>query len=261
MWPLPPMNPPLAHWQGKHVWLVGASSGIGLACANALAQAGARVAVSARNAQALQQWCSQHPGSLAVPFDVTDAPATAEAAQQVLAQYPALDLVVYCSGHYQAQRATALDPMQVQRHMDINYLGAVRVLHAVLPRLLEQGHGHVSLVSSVAAWRGLPLALAYGPSKAALSHLGEVLYQDLRPLGLGVSVVHPGFVQTPLTANNRFHMPGLMQPEQAAQRMLRGWAKGRMNIHFPKRLSWVLLLLRVLPARWAMALIHRTTAS
>ncbi|MFZ9107350.1 MAG: SDR family NAD(P)-dependent oxidoreductase [Burkholderiaceae bacterium] len=259
MWPLPPMNPPLTDWQGKNVWLIGASSGIGQACATALAEAGARVVVSARSREPLQLWCQNHPGSLAVAFDVTDVQATQAAVQQVLAHTPTLDMVVYCSGHYQAQRATALDPDEIQRHMDINYLGAARVLHGVLPHMLKQAHGHISLISSVAAWRGLPRALAYGPSKAALSHMGEVLYQDLRPLGLGVSVVHPGFVQTPLTANNAFHMPGLMQPEQAARRMLQGWAQGRFCIHFPKRLSWVLLLLRLLPVRLALALIRRTT--
>jgi len=134
------------------------------------------------------------------------------------------------------------------------------LLDQVLPLLLAQGHGHVSLVSSVAGFRGLPKSLAYGPSKAALTHLGEVLYLDLKPHGIGVSVVHPGFVATPLTAQNTFHMPALISPEQAAKDMLQGWRDGLFDIHFPKRFTWFLKLLRILPYRWYFPLVRQFTA-
>ena len=131
----------------------------------------------------------------------------------------------------------------------------------MLPQLRAQSlssqGGHLSLVSSVAGFRALPQSLAYGPSKAALTHLGEALYLDLKPLGLGVSVVHPGFVATPLTAQNQFHMPALMQPAQAAQAMLDGWAKGQFELHFPKRFTRVLKALRLLPYRLYFALAKR----
>ena len=145
------------------------------------------------------------------------------------------------------------------RHQDVNYTGALRLLDALLPRLLAQGHGHVSLVSSVAGYRGLPKSLAYGPTKAALTHLAEALYFDLHPAGLGVSVINPGFVQTPLTAQNDFHMPALMQPADAAQCMLQGWQSGDFEIHFPKRFTRWMKLMRILPYAWYFPLVARMT--
>jgi NAD(P)-dependent dehydrogenase (short-subunit alcohol dehydrogenase family) len=144
-------------------------------------------------------------------------------------------------------------------HQDINYVGALRVLDAVLPALLHQGFGHLSVLSSVAGYRGLPQSLAYGPTKAALINLTETLYLDLAPKGIGVSLVNPGFVETPLTAQNEFHMPALLKPEQAASAMLRGWAKGAFEIHYPKRFTWWLKLLRVLPYRWYFYVVRRAT--
>jgi short-subunit dehydrogenase len=170
-----------------------------------------------------------------------------------------LDWVVYCAGHYQAHDARAFDLPDMLRHQEVNYTGALRVLDALLPRLLAQGHGHVSLVSSVAGYRGLPKSLAYGPTKAALTHLAEALYFDLHPAGLGVSVVNPGFVQTPLTAQNDFHMPALMQAADAAQCMLQGWQSGAFEIHFPKRFTRWMKLMQILPYAWFFPLVARMT--
>jgi short-subunit dehydrogenase len=145
------------------------------------------------------------------------------------------------------------------RHQEVNYIGAVRMLDAVLPLLLAQGQGHISLVASVAGYRGLPQSLAYGPTKAAVINLAEALYYDVSPLGLGVSLVMPGFVETPLTSHNEFTMPALISPDQAAQEILSGWSKGEFQIHFPKRFTRVLQLLSVLPYRWYFALVRRAT--
>jgi NAD(P)-dependent dehydrogenase (short-subunit alcohol dehydrogenase family) len=255
---LSPMNPTLDDWTGRRVWLVGASSGIGRATAAALHARGAQVWVSARNAQALDEFVRQHPGSHALPLDVTDAASVARAAQQVL-HLGALDLVCVCAGHYHAMRADTLDLADALRHQQVNVTGAWHVLAAVLPTLLAQGRGHISLVGSVAGFRGLPKSLAYGPTKAALHHLAEVLYLDLHPQGLGVSIVTPGFVATPLTAQNDFAMPALMTPESAATELLAGWAKGEFLIHFPKRFTRVLQVLRLLPYRLYFPLVRRLT--
>lgn len=255
---LSPFNPPLSVWSGRRVWVVGGSTGIGLATARALAGQGAQVMVSARGAEALQALAREHAGLQAWPLDVTDAAAVRACATEILAQGP-LDLVIYCAGHYRAMRATAFDLAEAQRHLDVNYRGALHVLAAVLPALLERGEGHISLVSSVAAYRGLPQSLAYGPTKAALTNLAENLYLDLRPQGVGVSVVHPGFVQTPLTAQNEFQMPALITPEQAAQAMLDGWARGAFDIHYPKRFTRWMKLLRLLPHRLYFPLVRRFT--
>jgi NAD(P)-dependent dehydrogenase (short-subunit alcohol dehydrogenase family) len=259
-------NPPLTKWAGKAVWVVGASSGIGRAVASALHAQGATVFVSARSVQALDEWVVQQPGAdaqgqpraVALPLDVTDVAQLRAVAQQIEARQP-LDFVLYCAGYYKAQRATDYDLQEMLAHQRVNYLGALYLLDAVLPALRARGRGHLSLVSSVAGFRGLPQSLAYGPTKAALINLAETLYLDLRPMGLGVSVVNPGFVETPLTAQNEFRMPAIISPEQAAQAMLAGWARGDFEIHYPKRFTRWLKLLRLLPYRLYFPLVRKFT--
>jgi NAD(P)-dependent dehydrogenase (short-subunit alcohol dehydrogenase family) len=265
---LRPFNPRIRQWGGLRVWVVGGSTGIGRATALALAARGAQVMVSARGASALDALVAEHRQTArqdpaqrtmqAWPLDVTDVAAVRATAREMLAQGP-LDLVIYCAGHYRAMRANELDLVELQRHLDINYLGALHLLDAVLPALRERGRGHISLVSSVAGFRGLPQSLAYGPTKAALTNLAENLYLDLQPQGLGLSVVHPGFVQTPLTAQNAFDMPALITPEQAAQAMIEGWAAGAFDIHYPKRFTRWMKLLRLLPYRLYFPLVRRFT--
>ena len=252
------LNPPIRDWRGQRVWLVGASTGIGQALAERLHALGATVLVSARKADALQAFVERHPGSIALPLDTTDAHAGRAAARHALAGGP-LNLVCYCAGHYQAMRATAIDLPELLRHHEVNTVGALHVLEAVTPALLARGQGHISLVSSVAGFRGLPQSLAYGPTKAALINLAETLYLDLQPHGLGVSVINPGFVQTPLTAQNAFHMPALITPEQAAHAIVQGWARGEFDIHFPKRFTRVMKLLRLLPYPLYFAAVRRIT--
>jgi NAD(P)-dependent dehydrogenase (short-subunit alcohol dehydrogenase family) len=255
---LKPLNTPITDWQGRSVWLIGASSGIGLATAKALHAAGARVVVSARNAELLQQFVDAHPGAQAVVLDVADTAAIATAARYVRTQQ-GLDVVMYCAGYYQAMRAAEFSLTEMLRHLDINYTGALRVLDAVLPELLPQQRGHISFISSVAGFRGLPQSMAYGPTKAALINLAEALYYDVSPHGIGVSLINPGFVETPLVANNDFPMPALITPEKAAAEILSGWRKGQFHIHFPKRFTRMLLLMRLLPYRWYFALVRRGT--
>jgi NAD(P)-dependent dehydrogenase (short-subunit alcohol dehydrogenase family) len=253
-----PLNLPLTDWRGKTVWIVGASSGIGEATASALHAKGAKVIVSARKQQALLDFVASHPGAQALVLDATDRQAVQAAAQQVRAA-GRLDCVVYCAGHYAAMRAFAMDLADAVRHMQVNYVGALHVLDAVLPQLLSQGAGHISLVGSVAGFRGLPNSLAYGPSKAALINLAETMYLDLKDKGIGVSIINPGFVKTPLTSGNDFSMPALLTPQQAARAILKGWAGGAFEIHFPKRFTLWLKLLQLIPYRIYFALVGRAT--
>ncbi len=252
------MNPPIRDWQSRRVWLVGASSGIGKALAERLHGLGATVLVSARNAQALQTFADQHPGSVALPLDVTDLQAVQRAAATAVAGGP-LDLVCYCAGHYRPMRATAIDLQELLTHHQINTVGALHLLAAVTPGMLARGQGHLSLMASVAGFRGLPNSLAYGPTKAALINLAETLYLDLRPRGLGVSLINPGFVDTPLTAGNPFPMPALITADQAAQHIVQGWQRGSFEIHFPKRFTWVMKLLQCLPYPLYFAAVRRAT--
>ena len=254
-------NPRVHDWRDRVAWIVGASSGIGRATAAALHAAGAVVVVSARDAGALEAFVREHPGSLAVPLDVTRRDALAPALRQVLALRGRIDLVLYSAGHYRAMRAQDFDLDDAMRHLEVNYAAVLPLLDALLPVLLAQRHGHLSLVASVAGYRGLPRALAYGPPKAALQHLADTLYLDLSRRGVGVSVINPGFVDTPLTAGNRFPMPALISAEAAAGHMLRGWARGRFDIHYPWRFTLWLKLLRLLPHAWYAGAVRVVTGT
>ena len=268
------LNPRIDSWAGRTVWLVGASTGIGRATASQLHSLGAQVVVSARSQDALDSFVAQHPGSVALTLDATNRAAMADAAAQIIRLQGRIDLAMYCAGTYAAMRAVDFDFEAAAHHVQVNYIGALVMLDAVLPPLLSQakddpraaggrgsrpGVGHISLVSSVAGYRGLPQSLAYGPTKAALINLAETLYLDLQPLGLGVSVINPGFVQTPLTAQNDFHMPALITPEEAAKAIVAGWQAGDFEIHFPKRFTLWLKALRHLGYGAYFAAVRRST--
>ena len=256
------LNPRLRDWQGRRAWLIGASSGIGEATASALHARGAQVIVSARSEAALQAFVAAHPGSVAMPLDTAEPAQVQAVAAQVLAG-GVPDLVCYCAGYYRDMRATDFNLAEMLRHEQVNYTGVLHVLAAVLPPMLASAQagraGHLSMISSVAGFRGLPKSLAYGPTKAALINLAEALYLDLHDKGMGVSVINPGFVATPLTAGNTFAMPALISPQAAAQAILKGWERGQFDIHFPKRFTRVMKLLQMLPYGWYFPAIHRLT--
>lgn len=234
------LNQPITDWNGQVVWLVGASSGIGRATASLLHARGAKVVISARSAEAVALFETEHSDSVGIALDVQDRAALHAAAMVIEARFGRIDLAFFCAGTYDAMRATAFDLDIATRHIQVNYLGALNVIDAVLPLFLKQGHGHLSFVSSVAGYRGLPNSLAYGPSKAALNNLAEVLYLDLKERGIAVSLICPGFVETKLTSVNDFKMPGLIKPDEAARQILKGWARGSFEIDFPKRFTWAM---------------------
>ena len=151
-----PLNPRIENWAGQVVWLVGASSGIGRATAKLLHDKGALVIVSARNAKALAGFVAAHPGSQALALDVGDAQALRDAAQRIVELHGRIDVAVYCAGYYKPMRATDFDLPDALRHEQVNYVGALHLLDAVLPVLLRQGSGHLSLVSSVRATAACP---------------------------------------------------------------------------------------------------------
>jgi NAD(P)-dependent dehydrogenase (short-subunit alcohol dehydrogenase family) len=237
------LNQPITDWHGKVVWIIGAGSGIGLSLALQLQQKGARIWASGRDAGKLTRF------NHVLALDATDALAIRTGFAQLMQSEGKLDMLIYCAGHYEPLSVFEHTPEKVQQHLATNYLGAAYAVHAVLHSFKAQGFGHICLVASVAGYRGLPRALAYGSSKAALQHMGEVLYLELKGLGLGVSVVNPGFVKTPLTAKNDFPMPFIMDADQAAQRLVRGLEKGQFEIAFPRRFAFLLKLLQMMPHR------------
>ena len=250
------MNRPISSWQGRRVWLVGASSGIGAACAQLLAQQGARVAVSARRAEALAQ-LGLPDGSLVLPVGALRAEQWQQSLGRVVAAWGGIDLVLICHADYQPTRAWELQREVAQRMVDINLGSVYTGLATVLPQLLAQQCGGIGMIASVAGYFGMPNALTYAPMKAALINLAANLYLDLAPRGLGVYLICPGFVDTRLTRSNPFSMPALQTPAQAAQAILHGLQCGKFEIHFPKRFTWLMQLLRLLPFSWRSYLLQR----
>jgi NAD(P)-dependent dehydrogenase (short-subunit alcohol dehydrogenase family) len=252
------MNPRIDDWQGKHVWVIGASTGIGAATARLLLARGANVALSARRQEALDELARHEVQAqvMAVALDVTDHASVVRARDAILARRPRIDLVLLVAGGYNEMRADSFDLAAANQMIDLNLRGVFNCLQPVLPMLLGQGGGGVGIVSSVAGYSGLPKALVYGPTKAALINLAESLYFDLHPKGLAVYLINPGFVDTPLTKGNDFAMPGLMTPADAADELVHGIERGDFHIHFPRKFTNTLRLARLLPYRlyfWLMA--------
>lgn len=253
------MNPRIRDWRGKRVWVIGASTGIGAETAQLLLKKGARVALSARRETVLQALVQGHPQALPLPMDVTAPAQVLQARDRLLAEWQGVDLVLLVAGAYGEMRADGIDLDMVDHLLDLNLRAVFRCLDAVLPTLLAQGSGGIGIVSSVAGYSGLPKALAYGPTKAALINLSESLYFDLHPRGIGVYLINPGFVSTPATAQNDFAMPGLISAQRAAQEIVSGVERGRFHIHFPKRFTNWLRFARLLPYRLYFPLIHKVT--
>lgn len=254
-----PLNTRIRDWQDQRVWLVGASTGIGAALATALMGRGARVAATARSEKSLAALVGAQ--GLALPADVTQPEALAAAYERIRATWGGVDVVVYLAGTYKPQRAWELTVEDARRHVEVNLMGLYNLLPLVVPGLLAQKRGAIAIVSSVAGYRGLPNSLAYGPTKAALINLAEALYLDLAPRGVGVFLVNPGFVETPLTAQNKFRMPAIISAEAAADEMLRGFARGEFEIHFPKRFTRMLAALRHLPYALYFPAVRRSTGA
>jgi NAD(P)-dependent dehydrogenase (short-subunit alcohol dehydrogenase family) len=256
------MNPAIRDWRGKRVWLLGASSGIGAALARELLTRGARVALSARNESALHELAGNAPDALdalVLPCDAADPASLAQAGARLMDNWGGVDVAIYLAADYQPMRAWELELDVASRMIDINLRGAIAFASCVIPCLLRQGQGQLAFVASVAGYGGLPKSLIYGPTKAALINFAETLYLDLAPRGIGVRLINPGFVATPLTAGNDFAMPALMTPEQAVQAVLKGYAGTAFEIDFPRRFTLPMKLLSLLPYRWYFPLVRRIT--
>lgn len=258
-----PLNAPIESWEDRRCWIVGASTGIGAALAAELVSRGARVALSARRASLLEDQVARFgpERAMALPLDIRDAPALEAAARSIVERWDGLDVLVLMAGDYQPTRAWALDAAAAKATVETNLVGYFNALAAVLPHLVDRGAGTVVIVSSVAGYRGLPKSLVYGATKAALINMAETLYLDLHGKGIGVAVVNPGFVRTPLTAGNDFEMPALIEPAEAAREIVAGLARGAFEIHFPKRFTGWLKLLRLLPYGLYFPAIRRFTGA
>jgi len=244
-------------------WVVGASTGIGRALTLELAKQGVDVVASARGSAALGEVVATGaalPGAIqALAFDVTDNDATGTAHRDATTLLGQIDLCVSCAGTYTAFSAQDFSTETFRRMVEVNLMGSVHVLEAAMPDMIARGSGNIAVVSSVAGYRGLPAASAYGATKAALINMCESLKFDLDQAGVKLQLVDPGFVETPLTALNDFKMPFLMKADAAAQAFYRGLLSDRFEITFPKRFAWQLKLLRCLPYAAYFPLVRRST--
>jgi short-subunit dehydrogenase len=228
------------------VWVTGASTGIGAEIARQLAGQGVRVAASARSAEKL---AALGENITPFPLDVTDEAAVAATFAAIEHKMGKVDLIIAGAGTYTPASAADFQTSMFRQMYEVNYLGVINVLAAVLPVLRARRGGHVSWIASVSGYRGLPKAAAYGPTKAALINLAESLKPELDRDGVKVSVINPGFVRTPMTAVNDFEMPFLMEPVDAARATIEGLAKGKFEVAYPKPFVAILKFGRLLPYR------------
>ena len=242
------------------VWITGASAGIGRALALRLAREARPVAISARGTAALDELAAEAPGRLhPFPVDVGDRAAMAAAVQEIADRFGQIDVAVLNAGTHRPMSAERFSSDTLRQLLEINVMGVAHGLEALLPAMIARRGGHIAVVSSVAGWRGLPTGAAYGASKAALHNLVESLRFDTDRLGIKLQLINPGFVKTPLTDKNPFPMPFLISAEAAAAAIARGLERDSFEITFPRRFTWQLKLLRMLPYRWYFPLVHRFT--
>jgi len=232
----------------KNVWITGASSGIGKALAIKFANEGWQVAASARRENLLQELNSNNSNIHSFPLDVKDESTAKKVFQDIVKKFEAVDICVFCTGIHDPESEKKLSNEKIREIMETNFFGTVNCIMAVNAYFRERKNGHISIVSSVAGYRGLPAASGYCASKAALTSLAESLFFDFKRYNVRVSLISPGFIKTPLTDKNKFPMPMIKSSEYAAQKMFIGLTKkNTFEIHFPKTFTIMVKLLKIMP--------------
>lgn len=231
--------------------ITGASSGIGRGLAMELARRGAKLGLVARRSDLLAEIVSEIEAdggqALALAVDVQDASAMKQAAQRLSSQFGRIDMLIANAGIGTTTDAANLQASEVARVFGVNVVGAASSVAAVMPQMLERGQGHLVAISSLAAYRGIPKSATYAASKAALSSFFESLRIDLKPKGIDVTIIHPGFIKTPLTAGREAKMPFLMETDAAVNKIIRAIEKKRKSYSFPWQLASIVRLGMVLP--------------
>lgn len=250
---------------GTVAWITGAGKGIGRALALRLAEEGILVAASARTLPDLESLVKEsdtRPGQIvAFPLDVTDETAVVTCANQIETSLGKIDLLICNAGAHVPLTVSGFNSETFRYLFDVNVMGTVYGLAALLPRFIKRRKGRIAVMSSVAAYRGLPSAAAYGATKAALINMCEALKPEADKFNIGLSVICPGFVKTPLTDRNSFRMPFLMDADRAADKIFRGLQGGQFEISFPRRLTIWFKLSRCLPYRLFFLVTSRMTSS
>ena len=244
----------------KTIWITGGSTGIGKALAIKFAKEGWNVAISARRENLLKETCGEHENISSFPLDVTDKNKCKEVFQNILDTFQNVDICFFSTGTWDPKKEKDIDVEQIENVFKVNFFGTLNCIKAVETHFRERGKGIITIVSSIAGYKGLPNSSGYGPSKAALSNLAESLHFDFGRYGVRVCLVSPGFIKTPMTDKNDFKMPFLKTPEFSADKIYDGLINGsNFEIHYPKELTLILKFLKIIPDRLYFYLIRKLT--
>ena len=243
----------------KVIWITGASSGIGKSLAIKFANEGWQVAASARRENLLKELSDTNSNIHSFPLDVTDSEKCKDVSTEIINKLENIEICIFCTGIHDPKSEKSLDLEKVRKIMEVNFFGTVNSINSVYNYFKEKKSGHISMVSSVAGYRGLPAGGAYCASKSALTTFAESLYFDLKRFNVRVSVVHPGFIKTPMTDQNDFPMPMIKSPEFAANEIFKGLTQSNaFEIHFPKQFTFIMKILKIMP-NWLYFLILKKT--
>lgn len=241
----------MRRYANKIVWITGASSGLGKSLAEVMAQKGWQVAASARNEaelQALEDWSDSKKGQIhSYPCDITDAGSVETALANIRRDLGPIEMAVLNAGTHMPIKAVEFNAASFRKLIDVNLMGAVTCIDALLQDMVARQTGHIAVVASVAGYRGLATASAYGMTKAGLINMCEAMKPELDLENVKMQVICPGFVRTPLTDKNDFPMPFLMEPDAAAKAFYKGLMSRKFEIIFPWQMGLLMKTLRLLP--------------
>ena len=244
----------------KVIWITGASTGIGKAIAIKFSKNGWNVAISARWLELLEEISKQNQNIFSFPLDVTNKDDCHKVFSEIKNKLGNIDLCVFSTGTWDPKKEKEIDVEQIENVMKVNFFGTLNSIKSVERYFKDLGKGHISIVSSIAGYRGLPNSTGYGPSKSALNNLAESLYFDFKRYGVRVSLISPGFIKTLMTDKNDFKMPFLRTTEYAADKIYDGLVNSNaFEIHFPKQLTLVLKFLKILPNWLYLKLLSKLT--
>ena len=244
----------------KTIWITGGSTGIGKALAIKFAAMGWNVAISARRAELLNELSNSYENISGFPLDVTDKEKCKEVFNEIKNKFENIDICFFSTGTWDPKKEKEIDVEQMENVFKVNFFGTVNCIKAVEQYFRDKKKGIITIVSSIAGYRGLPNSTGYGPSKSALNNLAESLYFDFKRYNVRVCLVSPGFIKTPMTNKNDFKMPFLKTPEYAADQIFEGLVnKNTFEIHFPKSLTITLKLLSFLPSKIYFGLVGKLT--
>ena len=244
----------------KTIWITGGSTGIGKALAVKFANNGWNVAISARRNKLLQEISNSYENIHGFPLDVTNKSECKEVFEKIKNKFQNIDICFFSTGTWNPKKERDIDVEQIEDVFKVNFFGTLNSIKAVEEYFKNKKDGTISIVSSIAGYRGLPNSTGYGPSKSALNNLAESLYFDFKRSNVRVCLVSPGFIKTPMTDKNDFKMPFLKTSEYAAEKIYDGLInKNVFEIHFPKTLTIILKILSFLPSKIYFSLVGKMT--